>query len=413
MGLLPKTTIEALKGVVNSSCSDPENGLPGAAVAVVGKDGKLMFLHTAGQEGHGRSEPLGPDSVFWIASCTKLITGIACMQLVEQGRLSLDSVNEIEQICPELKDVKVLKENGILVDKERGITLRMLLSHTAGFGYSFMNPKLREYSRPIGYNEFSGYLRDFQQPLVNQPGEAWEYGINIDWVGILIERVTGKPLNQYFQLHIFDPLGLDQISMIPTEKMKNKLAYMHQRDPTGRIHSRDHLLRLPLIMDDESDMKSFFNSGGAGCFSTPQDYCQILAVLLNDGTSPSTGSQLLKKSTVDEMFRNQLENLPPLAEKVIPNAKADLTNSSTGLHPTVAGDRQGWGLTFMLSGGSTGRSIRTAQWSGLPNLFWWCDRENGVAGMICTQILPFGDAKVFQLYQDVEAGVYRGLAGSV
>lgn len=120
----------------------------------------------------------------------------------------------------------------------------------------------------------------------------------------------------------------------------------------------------------------------------------------------------MKKHTVDEMFHDQIRNLPPLCEKYISDAKPDLTNSSTGLHPTVAGDRQGWGLTFMLSGGSTGRSVRTAQWSGLPNLFWWCDRENGVAGIICAQILPFGDAQVFQLYQDVEAGIYKGLAGS-
>jgi len=132
-------------------------------------------------------------------------------------------------------------------------------------------------------------------------------------------------------------------------------------------------------------------------------------MLLNDGTSPNTGKQLLKKSTVDEMFRNQIEDLPPLSEKYMGDAKPDLTNASVGLHPTVAGDRQGWGLTCLLSGGATGRSVRTAQWSGLPNLYWWCDRENGVAGMICAQVLPFGDAQVAQLYRDVEAAVYKGL----
>lgn len=112
------------------------------------------------------------------------------------------------------------------------------------------------------------------------------------------------------------------------------------------------------------------------------------------------------------MFSDQIGNLPPLSEKYMPNSKAELANSATGLHPTVAGDRQGWGLTFMLSGGPTGRSMKTAQWSGLPNIFWWCDRENGVAGMICTQIMPFGDGEVFQLYQDVEAEVYKGLVVS-
>ncbi|CAG8288651.1 unnamed protein product [Penicillium nalgiovense] len=412
MGLLPNTTLEALKNRIDSACSDLDDGIPGVAVAVVGKDGKLMFSHAGGQRGHGSPEPMSADNVFWIASCTKLITGIACMQLVEQGRVSLDDAKEIEQICPELKDVKVLQEDGKLVDKKRGITLRMLLSHTAGFGYAFINHKLRDYGRPAGYDEFAGHLSDFNQPLVNQPGEVWEYGIGIDWVGIVIERVSGRTLNEYFHQYIFEPLGLTEISMVPTPTMKDRLAFMHQRDSAGRIHPRNHLLRRSLIVDSETDVDSLFNSGGAGCFSTPQDYCQILAALLNDGTSPNTGKQLLNKDTVEEMFNDQIGSLPPLREKYMANADPSLTNSATGLHPTVAGDRQGWGLTFMLSGGTTGRSLRTAQWSGLPNLFWWCDRENGVAGMICAQILPFGDGQVFQLYQDVEAGVYKGLAGS-
>jgi CubicO group peptidase (beta-lactamase class C family) len=130
MGILPVTTLEALKTRIDSACVDPDNGLPGAAAAVVGKDGKLLFSHAGGKRGHGSPEPLATDSVFWIASCTKLITGIACMQLVEQGQLSLDDANELERICPELKDVKVLQEDGTLVEKARGITLRMLLTHT-------------------------------------------------------------------------------------------------------------------------------------------------------------------------------------------------------------------------------------------------------------------------------------------
>jgi CubicO group peptidase (beta-lactamase class C family) len=130
MGVLPTTMLDALKSRIDSACSDSDKGLPGAAAAVVGKDGKLLFSHAGGQRGHGSSEPLAVDSVFWIASCTKLITGIACMQLVEQGKLSLDDSNEIERICPELKEVKVLQEDGTLIEKARGITLRMLLTHT-------------------------------------------------------------------------------------------------------------------------------------------------------------------------------------------------------------------------------------------------------------------------------------------
>jgi CubicO group peptidase (beta-lactamase class C family) len=136
---------------------------------------------------------------------------------------------------------------------------------------------------------------------------------------------------------------------------------------------------------------------------------EILAVLLNDGTSPSTGKQLLKKSTVDEMFRNQIPHLPSLTEKPFPDAKPELTNASVGAYPTVEGDRQGWGLSFLISGGNSGRSLSTAHWTGLPNVFWWCDRDQGIAGIVCTQILPFGDRHSFKLWLDVEEGVYKGL----
>lgn len=129
MSALPPKAQETVKNLINSACST-ENGLPGASVAIVGKDGKLLFSHAGGKRGHVNPEPLTTDSVFWIASCTKLITGIACMQLVEQGRISLDDSDETERICPELKDLKVLEKDGKLVDKKRGITLRMLLSHT-------------------------------------------------------------------------------------------------------------------------------------------------------------------------------------------------------------------------------------------------------------------------------------------
>jgi CubicO group peptidase (beta-lactamase class C family) len=161
------------------------------------------------------------ENIYWIASCTKLIVGIGCLQLVEQGKLALDDSNQLEELCPELKSVKVLQDDGTLVEKKRRITLRMLLTHTAGFGYTFFNEKLRDYSFPIGYDEFSGSIYDMLQPLVNQPGEAWEYGINIDWAGIAIERVTGKSLNEFLHENIFKPLGLSDISMIPTKSMKS------------------------------------------------------------------------------------------------------------------------------------------------------------------------------------------------
>ena len=174
---LPEPTLGKLRAITESACADQQTGIPGATVVVIGKDGNELFAHSAGKRGLASDQPMSLDSVFWIASCTKMLTGVACMQLVERGLLRLDDGGQLEALCPELADLKVLRPDGSLEEKKRQITLRMLLSHTAGFGYSFFNERLRDWSLPVGADEFSGRLEDMIQPLVFQPGEGWEYGV--------------------------------------------------------------------------------------------------------------------------------------------------------------------------------------------------------------------------------------------
>jgi len=336
-----------------------------------------------------------------------MITGIAAMQLVEQGKLELDSSEQVEKIAPELKDVKVLEKGGKLVEKKTGITLRMLLTHTAGFGYAFFHEGLRDYNKGIGYDEFSGKFYDINQPLVQQPGEGWQYGVGIDWAGIIIQRVSGLTLNTYFHKHIFEPLDLKNISMLPTTSMKHNLAHMNYRDPVdGKLKPSDHVMRSGLLAENDTE---FLNSGGAGCFANPRDYVQILATLLNDGTSPLTQARILSPQTTALMFENQIPSFPNFARTPIPAAKPHLTNPLPELYSIADKKPQGWGLSFMLTGGATGRSEGTAHWAGIANLWWWCDREKGVAGMIASQVLPFGDAEVVGLWSAVEERVYKGL----
>ncbi|KAL3494378.1 beta-lactamase/transpeptidase-like protein [Aspergillus germanicus] len=410
---LPEETFATLRILVDDACADPKTTIPGAVVVVVDKEGNELFAHAAGKRGAESSEPMTLDTIFWIASCTKLLVGIACMQLVEQRKLSLDDESQIEQLCPELKTIKVLKEDGSFEDKKRPITLRMLLTHTAGFGYSFFNERLRDWSYPAGVDEFSGRVEDItSMPLLFQPGEGWEYGVGIDWAGIALERVTGLALNTYLQKHIFQPLGIKDMSMIPNEDMRSRLAYMNFRDSEGKLRGRDHLLRLPLVVhpDNEEEVKRVFNSGGAGMFARVGDYCKILATLLNNGTCPLTNHTLLTPSTIETMFTNQIPQLPHFSRTPIPASKPSLTNPIPELYPVPGDPAQGWGLTFMLSnGGATGRSTNTVHWAGLANLWWWVDREKGVAGLVATQILPFVDANVLGLWGGVEGVLYQGL----
>lgn len=406
---LSSEAIVGLQQSVEKACANPETDIPGLVAVVVGRDGREIFAHAAGKRGLSSSEPMTLENTFWIASCTKMIVGIACMQLVEQGKIGLDDGNQLEQLVPELRNIKVLESDGMLVEKKRKITLRMLLSHTAGFGYTFFNERLRNFSAPIGFDEFSGDIKDILQPLVHQPGEGWEYGVNIDIAGLALERATGHSLNDYLHRHIFEPLKLNNISMLPNDGIKKKLAFMHQRLADGTLTLRDHLLRKPLVVD-ATEAKNVFNSGGAGCFANPSDYCQIIATLLNDGTSPTTGARILSKATVDQMFTNQIPEYPNFARQGIPDAKPDLTNRIPEIYPVPGNPPQGWGLTFMLTnGGATGRSKSTGFWAGLPNCWWWCDREKGVGGIVCSQILPFADSKVLGAWFDVETQVCNAL----
>jgi CubicO group peptidase (beta-lactamase class C family) len=181
----------------------------------------------------------------------------------------------------------------------------------AGFGYAFFDQRLNDWAGPLGVDEFSGSYHDYlSQPLVNQPGETWEYGVNIDWAGQLVERVTGQKLNNYFQRHIFGPMGVTHINMFPTDEMKADLAYMNARSLDGKgtlsLNLDGHLNRRPLYATTKEELDATFHAGGAGCFARPAQYCQIIATLLNDGTHPGTGHQILKKETVDHMFTNQV-----------------------------------------------------------------------------------------------------------
>lgn len=170
-----------LQTLLNKACEDQTLGIPGTTVVVVDKNGNELFAGSAGRRGTGSEEQMSLENIFWIASCTKMLVGVACMQLVEQGLLQLDDGEQLENLCPELKSIKVLQPDGSLVEKQTAITLRMLLTHTSGFGYTFFNERLRKWSYPVGVDEFSGSIEDIKLPLLFQPGQGWEYGVSIPY----------------------------------------------------------------------------------------------------------------------------------------------------------------------------------------------------------------------------------------
>ncbi|OKL56493.1 hypothetical protein UA08_08241 [Talaromyces atroroseus] len=430
----------SLRQLLDKTTAGPTPSVAGLVYQAVGRHGEPIFSHASGARGLvPGSSSMTPDTVFWMASCTKMITGIACMQLVEQGKLALDDVHLVERLAPELRDVKVLDGDARtgfrLVEKQRGITLRMLLSHTAGFGYPFDDPRLRDYSFPIGFDEFAGNADDvLGLPLVNQPGTKFQYGVNVDWAGALVERVTGLSLDEYFRAHIFEPLGIEDIRFFPTADMKKRLAYMHRRDGRdGSLKVVDHQYRFPLA----EKRSSLFCSGGAGCFGTVAEYCtdgdeEIITVLLNNGTCPRTNARILSPESINgillstfcqasinvgiEMFTDQIPQLPRYPNRPAETAKPHLAKPSPVrplANPAADAQRtEGWGLTFALShvdNRVTGRPAGTGSWEGIANLFWFADRKSGIGAMIASQILPYGDNAVLDVNEAVEQLLYSGL----
>ncbi|KAH3682013.1 hypothetical protein WICPIJ_007005 [Wickerhamomyces pijperi] len=414
-GPAPKLTsegIQQIKEIVNAAVANPKQDIPGLSVSISNTKGEDLLTYAHGKVGCDSDKEITTDSMFWIASCTKMLTTVSVMQLVEKGLLKLDDADHLERIIPELKSLPIisLNEDGSLNlrKKKNQITLRHLLTHTAGFGYKFFNPEINTYLDFYNIDEFQlTHEAQFLTPLLFEPGTQFNYGLSIDVAGLALERVTNQKLGNYVKEHIYEPLGLTTSSFTPNAQLLEKLVHLHERDvKTGELKEREHILYA-------TDLKNGFeyvHSGGAGSFSKPRNYVQFLATLMNDGVCPITGARILKKETIDEMFVNQIPEMPDFGRRKL-TALDGLSYNITDLYPQEGNPPQGWGLSFFinLTPLPTGRSAGSGFWCGLSNVFYWFDRETGITGMVAAQILPFPDPKTFKAWADIETVVYQSL----
>jgi CubicO group peptidase (beta-lactamase class C family) len=370
--------------------------VPGV-VAMAATDRGLLYEGAFGHRVIGGADGMTPDTVFRIASMTKAITSVAAMQLVEQGKLALES--PVPDIDPTIGAPQVLEGFDAagaprLRPARRPITLRHLLTHTAGFGYDMWDPVLGRYLAgadlpPRG----GGHLASIRMPLRFDPGERWEYGINTDWVGRLVEAASGQPLDVYFRERIFTPLGMADSGFVPTEAQRARQARLHQREPDGT------LVLQPL---EPPATAAEFWSGGGPLYSTGRDYLQFLQMLLHGGQW--NGARVLRPETVALMHANHIGEIPA---GVMRTARPEMSND-VDFFP---GARVRWGLGYMLNldGGPNGRSAGTVSWAGLYNTYYWLDPGRRVTGVILTQILPFADTRVLEVYGGFERAIYEGL----
>lgn len=352
----------------------------GIAALVVDRNGAL-FHHAAGEA--------NPRTLFRNASMTKAVATTAALQLVEQGRLELDAT--VESILPEFGRLQVL--DGFDGDSPRlrppasRATVRQLMTHTAGCGYFFTNDKLHRWHALTGEpTVLSGQKRSIATPLVNDPGTVWEYGVNTDWLGLVVEKLTGQTLGQVLRERVYGPLRMDDSSFAPSAEQSARLLRVMQRQADGSL--------APSPLDTPSTTE--FDSGGGGSYGTIQDYGRFVQAWLADGAG------VLKPATVHMALQNQIGSirLPELMKSMVP----ELSNDVPGL-PFP----QSWGLGFHLTLVDLPglRSHGTGDWAGVFNSYYWIDRARGIGGVLMTQLLPFFDMRVVETLMGFEAAVYQ------
>ena len=373
--------------------------IPGV-VAVAATSKEVIYQGAFGKRDLAKDDPMTADSVFWIASMTKAITAAAAMQLVEQGKLSLEE--PIGKLLPDLAAPQVLegfddKGEPKLRAANKPITLRHLMTHTAGFCYDMWNGDMGKYMEKTGTPGIITCLNAaLKTPIASDPGTRWEYGTNIDFVGKAVEAVSGRKLDAYLRDHLFAPLGMDDTGFKITDSQRKRLVGMHARGPDGV------LAPMPFELEQNPE----FHMGGGGLYSTAADYVRFCQMILNKGKG--NGNQVLKPETVAMMGQNHIGEL---AMTKMTSVAPPYTND-VDLYPDIV---KKWGLSFMITTAKTpeGRSAGSLAWAGLANTYYWIDPARDVTGVILMQVLPFADGKCLEAFAGFERGVYAGLdAGS-
>jgi CubicO group peptidase (beta-lactamase class C family) len=369
--------------------------IPGV-VAMAANSKEVIYQGAFGKRDLSQDDAMTLDSVFWIASMTKAITAAAAMQLVEQGKLSLDA--PIGKVLPDLAAPQVLegfdaKGEPKLRPASNPITLRHLMTHTAGFCYDLWNGEMVKYLEKTGTpGIISCKNAALKTPIMTDPGTRWEYGINIDFVGKAVEAVSGKRLDAYLRDHLLTPLGMTDTGFKIGDAQRKRLAGMHARGPDGSLAS------MPFELEQDPE----FHMGGGGLYGTAADYIKFTQMILNNGRG--NGNQMLKAETVAMMGQNHIGELNQT--KMI-SALPAFTND-VDLFPGMA---KKWGLSFLINTAKTpeGRSPGSLFWAGLANTYFWIDPARNVAGVILMQVLPFADQKCLEAFAGFEHGVYAGL----
>ncbi|PPQ86188.1 hypothetical protein CVT25_006931 [Psilocybe cyanescens] len=377
-----------------------EKKIPGFVFGVTSVD-KEIYFNSAGYNvvNDPESGAVGPDSMFWICSQTKLVAHIAALQLIDQGKLSLESL--VSDYIPELVNPVIVSdrvaENPSFTSAKTAMCIKHLLNFSSGLFYvpRMSNPTHLSgaYSEPHD-QENPGNLPGI--PLAFEPGESWAYGWSSDIVGFIVEKVSGQSLEQYFQENIFKPLDI-KASFYLTPDIKEKLVDLSYRR-NGNLEASAKQAEQVLIERDPTKVR--LHLGGVGLYASLQGYLNLLRHLLQIKAGNAKNS-ILSPKAVQSLFKGALtesgvNNLSMLASALDPNAPADPIQWSSG-------------LAICTTDWPGRRRQGSAFWGGWANLNYFVDPTTGVAAVFATQLVPPFDSHILKYFAELERTLYSGL----
>ncbi|MCK8479810.1 serine hydrolase domain-containing protein [Psychroserpens algicola] len=353
------------------------SSIPAAMMGYVDNNGVRKWK-AFGPSKWGKTDTISKDNLFRIHSLAKAIISVGALQLVEKGLITLDE--PLNKLMPEMISIPILNENGELIKSDSEITLHHLLTHTAGFGYDFTSTALKNFNTEDWKYE--------DMPRLFEPGKRWHYGTSTNWVGKLIEKLTGKTLEIYLRENITGPLKMNSTWYNVPSNLEDKIVSWGTRDSSKGF--------LEFALKPKSDAS--FNKG-ASLFSSPNDYMTFLECMLNDGKFQ--GGQLLKPETMKLIFENQLPEDMSLNYDI---PKNEIPNTVDGFFDES--DKFSFAWAIENNDTEKVRNKGAAYWSGAANLYYTLDKSEGIAIVYFTQFFPFNDKESYDFYRLYEKEVY-------
>lgn len=354
-----------------------KSSLPSAVMGYSTKDGGATTWYAFGPSIWGKADTVSEDHIFRITSMTKAITSVAALQLVEKGLLGLD--DPLNELMPEMVSIPILMEDGELVQTDKVITLKHLLTHTSGFGDKGMSARLTDFKPKDWKYE--------DMPRLFEPGAQWKYGSSFKWVGKIIEKVSGQDLETYFRENVTGPLQMNHTWFNVPDSLKDKIVSWGIRDSIAFQENP----RIP------KQAVTTYNAGG-GLFGSPKDYLTFLTCLLDEGKYE--GGQLLKPESVNLMFKNHL------ADNMTIDYELPDTLSVINRRFLDESDKHGLAWAIEANADERIRPKGSGYWGGVANCYYSIDNENGLAIVYFNQFLPFNDKEAYEFYRLFEKEVY-------